>query len=691
MRKILMDCLCILVTSIFAVASGYSQSERYYDHSFYCQAFETERWYRIYLPRGYEQNPDKRYPVIYYFHGYGGRYKWDGYDLEDDVNYPANGRKEPPFVMEWSDYVQNNDVIIVTWDGYEPLLRPGKNFREGIQYGGARPYDYGAPYDENLKLRGWDYRPYFEELVSEVDEKFRTIADRNHRAITGLSMGGQTAYYIAGQSKDLVSSVSAFDPADNVALYGPDDSRAAFPVLESYRALVGLDVRLTLTDGDWLKYNTWKMKQIFEASPVSHFEFHLADYPNHFVADASEQLDFHMQVFEKQKMIPHRWSHYCVGYPTFSVLGYEVASDRSQPAITLLDHYSQHALKIVSRKFIPDGPVVSDESISITTGKAYQPGAAYDIQTINLTSGAKKQENIPASEEGQLSLRLDGGGHLIGIQDSDNRQPEIVLFSADNRDYYSFETGKKYGLNLKGINLGNAEGHNITLRTFSTYPHLHFEHSLHEIDRVPSMEEFNLADHIEFYLSEDPDSTYMSSIDIEISMDGIPRDTHRIMFFPIPVSPQIALEDVLILDGREVENVAIYQQGPNVIESKTIGGGRGNGNGVFEKGEDVLVYVRLDKGMGPNDIGTYHRTYLISALDDPFVDVNELDYKVKSRQAGATSIASLISLSAETPSQHEINLWLKIESLYNDGNDPVSNAVIYAHKYDYGRLMMPVK
>ncbi|MCK5701138.1 MAG: hypothetical protein KAI29_08300, partial [Cyclobacteriaceae bacterium] len=63
----------------------------------------------------------------YYFHGYGGRYKWDGYDLEDDIYYPENGREEPPFVMEWKDYVKNHEVIIVTWDGYEPNLNEGKN------------------------------------------------------------------------------------------------------------------------------------------------------------------------------------------------------------------------------------------------------------------------------------------------------------------------------------------------------------------------------------------------------------------------------------------------------------------------------------------------------------------------------------------------------------------------------------
>src|SRR5690606_528663 len=111
---------CLLSTTFLLFLFSCNKSEPYKDVSFFSDTFQTDRMYRIYLPKGYERNTNTRYPVVYYFHGYGGRYKWDSYDVEDDVNYPENGRKEPPFVMEWKDYVQNHEVIIVTWDGYEP-------------------------------------------------------------------------------------------------------------------------------------------------------------------------------------------------------------------------------------------------------------------------------------------------------------------------------------------------------------------------------------------------------------------------------------------------------------------------------------------------------------------------------------------------------------------------------------------
>src|SRR5690606_15813429 len=234
---------------------------------------------------------------------------------------------------------------------------------------------------------GWDFRLHFRELVQHVNQNFRTLADRNHRGITGLSMGGQTAYFIAGQNRDLVSSVSAFDPADNYAMYGPKGKQAPMPVLEMYRSLKGLGVRLTITDGDWLKYNDWRMKQFFEAADLTHFESHVADYPNHWTADTDEQLDFHMKEFKKNHPIPDNWHHVSPGFSSFQVWDYEIQAEREEPAVSLLENVSPGDMKIMARKFIPDGPIIQDENISITTPGMYAPGESYQLLAYNL-SGA---------------------------------------------------------------------------------------------------------------------------------------------------------------------------------------------------------------------------------------------------------------------------------------------------------------
>ncbi len=363
------------------------------DSSFFSRAFETQRWYRIYLPSDYNVDASKRYPVVYYFHGWGGRYKWDNYTLEDDPGYPGNGRREPPFVMEWRKYTESHDIIIVTWDGYEPNLHPGKFQREGIDYGGCNPYDFPRAHEDPLVHWGWDFRMHFRDLVAHVDSNYHTIADRDHRGVTGLSMGGLTAMYISGQNKDLVGSVSAFCPAANLPRYGPKGHLAVFPVNEMYRSLKGLPMRLTATDGDWLLANDLRMKRIFEGSGFDPFEFHMANFPDHWSADTYLQLDFHMDQYGKRHERPVDWNHICPAFKTFEQWGYQFRVERSIPALTLLENVSKNHLEVLSREFIPDGPVVIDETIHISTDVLYTPLSTMDFlfTTWQMMSSAQKR------------------------------------------------------------------------------------------------------------------------------------------------------------------------------------------------------------------------------------------------------------------------------------------------------------
>ena len=108
----------------------------------------------------------------------------------------------------------------------------------------------------------------------------------------------------------------------------------------------------------------------------------------------------------------------------------------------------------------------------------------------------------------------------------------------------------------------------------------------------------------------------------------------------------------------------------------------------MEKGEEALVFIRIPKGISCKDTNSFHKTYLINAKDDLFTEVNKLQYDEKIRQAGATSVSSIISISNKTPKLHEFNLWFKIENLYNDKDDPTAIRTVYAYKYDYRRVVI---
>lgn len=502
-------------------------------------------------------------------------------------------------------------------------------------------------------------------------------------------MGGLTAYYIAGQNKDLVSSVSAFDPADNLPLYGPKGKQAVFPVLEMYRSLKGLSTRLTMTDGDWLKYNDWELKRTFDAADIAQFEFHMADYPDHWTADTEEQLDFHMREFQKGHPNPDLWNHLCPAFPTFKAWGYEVEVQRSQPALTLMENVSSGHLKILGRTYIPDGPIIQDEGVSISTSDIYSPSSSYQLITYNLSDQKFHSQNIEASAEGRLKFKLAGGGNLVGINGpGPGSDAKLRLVFDKNKEYHYFEVDKSYNLDFKLVNVGGVGAEQIEIKVSSLHPHISFRDNIIQVPEVEAASQTDLYDQFNFSFSEHSDSSFVGTLYFEVKVDGVVEDIQRTMFFTTPKSPYITKDEIIILDGRKVEDVPIYRQGPNEIQLQTISGGQGNGNGILEPGEEALVYIRLAQGMAANDTGTFHRTYLINHLDEPYINSNRLHYEERLNQASKTHTATVLSISEDTPDNHEFDLWFKVESLFNDKNDPTSNATIYGHQYHYRRFRL---
>src|SRR5690606_18921919 len=95
-------------------------SAPYQDLSHNSKVFGKEKHYRLYLPTGYEQG-DERYPVIYFFHGWGGRHYMD-----------PSAKLEYEMIKELVDKYR---VILVMWDGNYEEEQP-------------RPYNMG--YHENI-------------------------------------------------------------------------------------------------------------------------------------------------------------------------------------------------------------------------------------------------------------------------------------------------------------------------------------------------------------------------------------------------------------------------------------------------------------------------------------------------------------------------------------------------------------
>lgn len=136
----------------------------------------TGQWRRafVYTPPEYDNNPAARFPVLYLQHGAG----------EDERGWSRQGRMQ--FIMDNLLAAGRARPMLVVMDcGY--ATRSGTTGREN------------AFADVLL-----------EELIPEIDSSFRTLADREHRAIAGLSMGGMQTLSIALTHPDRFSYIGAF-------------------------------------------------------------------------------------------------------------------------------------------------------------------------------------------------------------------------------------------------------------------------------------------------------------------------------------------------------------------------------------------------------------------------------------------------------------------------------------------------
>jgi len=139
----------------------------------------------VYLPPSYGKELQRRYPTIYLFHGFGGG--------------------ETQFAGAWVDIVS-----IAT-----ELMAAGKMGEVIIVLPNASNA-YGGSWFARNPLTG-DYRTYLaKELVTYIDTKYRTIADPNHRAISGYSMGGYGALSLAIEYPDVFGAVAACSPVSDM-------------------------------------------------------------------------------------------------------------------------------------------------------------------------------------------------------------------------------------------------------------------------------------------------------------------------------------------------------------------------------------------------------------------------------------------------------------------------------------------
>ena len=130
----------------------------------------TSKWRRVhvYTPPNYERDPSARFPVLYLLHGAGENERgWIQQGRAQNIldNLIASGSARP--------------MIAVVDSGYAvfPATNSPAAARTNAMANATAAF-------EQVMLK---------ELIPFIDRRYRTLADREHRAMAGLSMGsGQT-------------------------------------------------------------------------------------------------------------------------------------------------------------------------------------------------------------------------------------------------------------------------------------------------------------------------------------------------------------------------------------------------------------------------------------------------------------------------------------------------------------------
>jgi len=163
----------------------------------------AQRRMYIYTPAGYEDSTAK-YPVLYLLHGAGGdEDAWDNMAHANQImdHLIASGKAKPM-------------LVVMTNGNYNQAGAPGVIVQapgNGFSLPGNNPADPTPP-DQVQPIQMFS-ESVVKDVIPYVEKHFRVLADRDHRAVAGLSMGGAQTMLIGLNHLDKFSYLASFSGA----------------------------------------------------------------------------------------------------------------------------------------------------------------------------------------------------------------------------------------------------------------------------------------------------------------------------------------------------------------------------------------------------------------------------------------------------------------------------------------------
>jgi enterochelin esterase-like enzyme len=156
----------------------------------------------VYTPPDYDKDATRKYPVLYLQHGMG----------EDETGWGAQGHAGLILDNLIADK-KAVPMIIVMENGYATragAAAPGS----GLGGRGGAPGGGGMSAFEDVLIK---------EVIPMIDADFRTLSDREHRAMAGLSMGANQTIQITMNNLDKFAYIGGFSGTSNYPNTSPID------------------------------------------------------------------------------------------------------------------------------------------------------------------------------------------------------------------------------------------------------------------------------------------------------------------------------------------------------------------------------------------------------------------------------------------------------------------------------------
>jgi len=248
----------------------------------------TSRAAFVYTPPGYEKGKTK-YPVLYLQHGWGENETSWGVQGKTNLimdNMIAEGRIKP-FIVVMTYGMTNTGMPIRRPATPPPGGAPPDSVNRrtpppGGGMGAAGVVTFGVTAGEPTGVGAFQ-TVLLDELIPYVDAHFRTIANRNNRAMAGLSMGGFETHTITLAKPDVFGywgllSGGNYNPTElqgktkpkHIFIsYGSKEANGAngLPKVEADLKAAGYNVATYISPGTAHEFQTWR-RSLYQMAPL---------------------------------------------------------------------------------------------------------------------------------------------------------------------------------------------------------------------------------------------------------------------------------------------------------------------------------------------------------------------------------------------------------------------------------------